>query len=292
MKLIDSHAHVNFQAFQNEWEDVLKRALNGGVQMVNVGTNYATSKRSVEVAEEMGEGVWAAIGLHPIHLAKDIEERAKFDGKEYAFKTKSEQFDKRKFFELAQSEKVVAVGESGLDYYHLDDFRPQDMTAEEFVELQKETLYEIMGFAREVGLPHIFHCRDAYDDFGDMVEEFNDNSDGGSGPGGQVRGVVHCFTGSVDQALRMVDLGLYVGFTGIVTFPNAQELQEVAKAVPLERILIETDCPYLAPQQVRGQRNEPLFVKYVAEKIAELKSVSVEEVAEATVKNTTELFGL
>ena len=290
MRLIDTHAHVNFKPFEKDWRDVVERAFADDVHMINVGTNYATSKRAIEIAEEVGDGMVAAIGIHPIHLAKDISESATLDGEEYFFTTKSEQWDKRKFFELAKSDKVVAVGESGLDYFHLDDYVGDDMTTDEYVTLQKETLYEIMGFAREIGKPHIFHCRDAYDDFVEMVKDFNDNEAGSSGPGGQVRGVVHCFTGTMEQAQKILDLGLYIGFTGIVTFPNAQELQEIAKMVPLDRLLIETDSPYLAPQIVRGKRNEPAFVKHVAEQISELKGIPLEEVAAQTTNNTKDLF--
>lgn len=289
MKFIDTHSHVNFQAFQDDTDEVIQRALDSGVQMINVGTNYKTSARSVKIAEETGDGMWAAIGVHPIHLAKEITEEATFGGKEYKFTTKSEQFDKRAYFQLAKSPKVVAVGESGLDYFHLEDFRAKDMTAAEFVELQKETLYEILGFARETNLPNIFHCRDAYDDFVELVQEFGHNETGAEEP---VRGVVHCFTGNMDQAEKILDLDLYIGFTGIVTFPNAKDLQDIAKRVPLERMLLETDCPYLAPQPVRGKRNEPMYVKYVAETIAELKGVSVEEVAQQTTHNAIELFNL
>lgn len=292
MNFFDSHSHLNFKPFAEDWKEAVDRALKENVHMINVGTNLATSKRSVEIAEEVGEGMYAAVGIHPIHLAKKITERATFDGQEYSFTTKSETFDKRKFFDLMKSEKVVAVGESGLDYYHLEDFKADDMTREEYIQLQKEILYEILGFAREVGKPHIFHCRDAYDDFVDLVKTFSDNSDGGSGPGSQVRGVVHCFTGSMEQAKKILEIGLYIGFTGIITFPNAKELQATATEVPLDRMLIETDCPFLAPQAVRGKRNEPLYVKYVAEKIAELKSISIEEVAETTYANTRELFQL
>ncbi|PIW37135.1 MAG: hydrolase TatD [Candidatus Kerfeldbacteria bacterium CG15_BIG_FIL_POST_REV_8_21_14_020_45_12] len=290
MKFVDTHAHVNFRAFSEDADQVIQTALVSGVNMINVGTNFATSQRSVEIAERT-PGMWAAIGLHPIHLAKDITETAKFSGEEYSFTTKSELFDKRKFFELAQSPSVVAVGESGLDYFHLEDFKHPDMTAEQFVERQKETLYEILGFAREIERPHIFHCRDAYDEFADIVRQFGDNSDGGS-VGAGVRGVVHCFTGSWEQAEKLLELGLYIGFTGIVTFPNAQSLQDIARRVPLDRLLIETDSPYLAPQAVRGQRNEPSHVIHVAEKIAELKGLSLEEVALATTQNAISLFQL
>lgn len=289
MQLIDTHCHVNFNAFEIDTKDVIGRALTAGIQMINVGTNYKTSIKSVQCAEEIGEGMWAAIGVHPIHLAKAITETASFNGKEYSFTTKSEQFDKRAYFQLAKSPKVVAVGESGLDYYHLEDFKAPDMTAAEFVELQKETLYEILGFAREIKKPHIFHCRDAYDDFVEMVQEFGHIETGAEEP---VRGVVHCFTGSMEQAEKILDLDLYIGFTGIVTFPNAKELQAIATRVPLERMLLETDSPYLAPQPVRGQRNEPAHVQYVAEKIAELKNISVEEVAAVTTQNARTLFKL
>lgn len=291
MKLIDTHAHVNFQPFTNDWRQVVDRAFTHSVGMINVGTNFATSKRAVEIAEQVGDGMVAAIGVHPIHLAKDITETATLDGQEYSFKTKSEQFDKRKFFELAQSEKVVAVGESGLDFYHLDDFVADDMTTDEYVALQKETLYEIMGFAREIGKPHIFHCRDAYNEFVEMVQDFNDNSAGSSGPGGQVRGVVHCFTGNLEQAKQILDLGLYIGFTGIITFPSAGDLREVARQVPLDRLLLETDSPYLAPQAVRGKRNEPQYVRYVAEQIAELHGTTPAHVAEQTTANVHDVFG-
>ncbi|MBI2411137.1 MAG: TatD family hydrolase [Candidatus Kerfeldbacteria bacterium] len=289
MKFIDTHAHVNFEAFKNDSPEVIQRALNAGVQMINVGTNYKTSARSVKLAEEVGNGMWAAIGVHPIHLAKDITEEANFNGQRYAFTTASEKFDKRAYFQLAKSSKVIAVGESGLDYFHLEDFRATNMTAAEFVELQKETLYEILGFAREIQRPNIFHCRDAYDDFVELVRDFGHNE---TGVTEQVRGVVHCFTGTMKQAEKILDLGLSIGFTGIVTFPNAQELQEIARQVPLDRILLETDCPYLAPQPVRGKRNEPMYVRYVAEKIAELKELTIEEVAETTRQNAIKLFRL
>lgn len=288
MQFIDTHCHVNFNAYTDDADAVIEHALASGVKMINVGTNYKTSVKSVKIAEKH-EGMWAAIGVHPIHLAKAITEEATFNGEMYAFTTKSEVFDKRPYYTLAQSAKVVAVGESGLDYFHLDDFKAQDMTADEYVQLQKETLYEILGFAREVNLPHIFHCRDAYDDFVDLVRDFGHTETGAEQP---VRGVVHCFTGTMEQAEKILDLGLFIGFTGIVTFPNAQDLQAIAKAVPLERMLLETDSPYLAPQAVRGQRNQPANVQYVAEKIAQLKGLSVEEVAQHTTANATALFGL
>lgn len=292
MKYIDSHTHVEFHAFDNDWKEVVERAQQSDVGMVNVGTNLTTSTNAVKMAEEVGEGMWASIGLHPIHLAKDIEESAKFDGKEYSFKTKAEQFDKRAYWELAQSEKVVAIGESGLDFYHIDRSKPSDMSVDAYKLLQTETLYEILGFAREIGKPHIFHCRDAYNEFYDLIREFSNNEDGASGDGYKVQGVVHCFTGTMEEAEKMLDLGLSIGFTGIVSFPNAKELQEVAKMVPMDKLLVETDAPYLAPQPVRGQRNEPAYVTHVIDTIAQLKGLTVDKVAEQTKQNTIELFNL
>ncbi|HLD21380.1 MAG TPA: TatD family hydrolase [Patescibacteria group bacterium] len=280
MKLIDSHCHVSFNEYRDDADAIIRRALENKVQMVNVGTNLKTSIRAVETAEKY-DGMWASIGLHPIHLAKDITETATFGDKKYSFSTKAEKFDKRTFFKLAQHPKVVAIGESGLDYYHLDDFKADVMTAQEFIALQKETLHEIMSFAREVQKPIIFHCRDAYDDLIDILHDF-----------GEVTGVVHCFTGTLAQAKQFLELGLSIGFTGIVTFPNAKSLQEIAQATPLNRILLETDAPFLAPEPVRGQRNEPLYVQHVAEKIAQLQSISIDEVAKQTTQNTRTLFHL
>lgn len=282
MKLVDTHCHVNFHAFDIDSQEVIERALSQDVWMINVGTNYATSKRSVEIAEKVGKGMVASIGIHPIHLAKDITETSKFDGKEYAFTTKQEGFDKRMYHELAQSKKVVAVGESGLDFYHLDHFKSDTMTAEQYVQLQKETFYEILGFAREVNLPHIFHCRDAYDEFVDIIKDFGED----------VHGTMHCFTGNIPQVKKILNLGLYVGFTGIVTFPNAQALRDVVDVVPLDRILLETDSPYLAPQAYRGKRNEPAYVQEVAKTIAEVKKISYEAVVEQTTRNAYTAFHL
>ena len=290
VRIIDTHCHVNFQPYREDWKQVVERAFDAGVGMINVGTNLQTSTRAVEIAEEVEEGMMASVGLHPIHLAKDIRESATFNGKEYSFTTTVELFDKRKFFDIAQSPKVVGVGESGLDYFHLDDFRSAEITGGQYISLQQETLYEILGFAREIGKPHIFHCRDAYDDFATLVQQFTETQD--TTGAGAVRGVVHCFTGTWEQAQKMMDLGFYIGFTGIVTFPNAKALQEVARQVPLDRMLLETDSPYLAPQPVRGHRNEPAHVWHVAEQIAVLKGISRDAVAQQTTQNAAALFGL
>ncbi len=281
---------MNFRAYQDDREEVIARALSQEIGMITVGTNRKTSKEAIAIAEQH-DGVYASIGLHPIHLTKDITENDIFEGEEYTFTTTAERFDKRDFFELAKSDVVVAVGECGLDYFHLDDYIAEEMTTEEYKDLQKETFYEILGFAREIDKPLIIHCRDAYEDLIEILSAYGDNSDNASAQAG-IHGVVHCFGGTLEQAQQLMDIGLYIGLTCIVTFPKANEVQEIATKIPLERLLVETDAPYLAPQEHRGKRNEPSYVQYAVKKIAELRGISYDEVAEQTTKNTRELFQL
>ncbi|MBI5621758.1 TatD family hydrolase [Candidatus Falkowbacteria bacterium] len=283
--LIDSHCHVNFNAYRDDADATIQRSLDKEIWLINVGSQLSTSQRSITLAQKYPEGVYAAVGLHPIHLAQDITESAKFDGQEYAFTTRRETFEYDRYKQLAQSSsKVVALGEVGLDYYY---FGEVSLTPEEMRKVQQETLDGFLALAKELQLPVIFHCRgakdnphQAYDDLYDCLAE--------SG----VRGVVHCFGGSLEQAKKFVDLGLYVGFTGIITFKNAEELRAIAVALPLDRILVETDAPFLAPDPYRGKRNEPAYVEYVAKTLAEARGVDFEHIAEATVHNTRQLFSL
>lgn len=290
MKLFDSHCHLNFRAYQRDREEVIKRTIDSGTKVITVGTNLRTSREAVEIASTH-DGVYASIGLHPIHLSKDIEETDSFDGEEYSFTTKSEVFDKAAFFELSKNKKVVAVGECGLDYFHAKDYCDDGITEEQYKDLQKETFYEILGFAREIDKPIIIHCRDAYDDLIEILSSYGDNSDGASAEIG-VKGVVHCFSGNLQQAQQILNLGLYIGITCIVTFPNAKELQSIVAGLPLDRLLIETDAPYLAPQEHRGERNEPAYVRFAAKKIAELKNMPFDEVATQTHENAKKLFNI
>lgn len=283
MKLFDAHCHLNFNAYADDWHQVGLRALEQGIGIMNVGTNSLTSRKAVEVAHAFEEGVYATAGLHPIHLARNLTETDEFEGKEYSFTTTAERFDAKVFAEIIEDERVVAIGEVGLDYYHLKEFSGEGMGDEEYKELQQSTLRQILEFAVSKGLPVIFHCRDAYDDLFTIIDEVNNG-------GNAIRGTLHCFSGTQDQADQALKRGLLLGFTGIVTFPNANELQAVAAAVDLKDILVETDAPYLAPQPQRGKRNEPSYVRFVAEQIAALKRVSYEEVAEATTENFQRLF--
>ncbi|MEK9134757.1 MAG: TatD family hydrolase [Patescibacteria group bacterium] len=274
--LIDTHAHVNFNAFKDDADEVIGRSLAGGVQMINVGSQYSTSKRAVEMAEKYESGVYAAIGLHPIHLADGIF-KTKLDEEEVIIPTKNEEFDSEKYKKLAKSSKVVAIGEIGLDYY----YRPKTKTKlEEFKELQRTVLCKQLDLAKELNLPVIFHCRSAHND---LINEIRSRDEIGSP---KIRGVIHCFTGTWEEAQKYLEMGFYLGFNGIIF---KLDLNDVIKKTPLERIVLETDCPYLTPKPMEG-RNEPLYVKYVAEKISELKNVSIEEISQATTQNARKLF--
>lgn len=265
--LIDTHAHLNFNAYKEDSLKVLQRSLDNGVWMINVGSQYSTSKRAVEMAEKCPEGVYAAVGLHPIHLETSLV-NIKGDPEEIQFQTHGESFDYEKYKELARSKKVVAIGEVGLDY------------KSEYVSFkakQETILRQQIDLAQELNLPIIFHCRMAHDDLIKILQE--------SGSQG-VKGVIHCFTGSWRQAQEYLKMGLYLGFNGIIFKLN---LEDVIKKTSLGQVLIETDCPYLTPPPESG-RNEPVFVKHVAEKIAKIKGSSFEEIVEVTTKNAQKLF--
>jgi len=254
---VDTHSHLNFKAFDQDRDEVIKRTLKQGVFMINVGSDYETSRLAVEIAEKYEKGVWAAVALHPIHI-------------------KDEKFDYEKYKKLAMSsKKVVAIGETGLDAMYPN---PE----------QEKIFLEHLKLAKELDLPVILHCRKAHkemiQDLKLKVQDF------------QIRGVVHCFTGRWSEAKQYLDMGLYLGFNGIIF---KFDVAETIKKMSLERILIETDCPYLTPPlPAEGHRakagadvrNEPLFVKYIAQRIAEIRGVSLDEIAQATTQNAKRLF--
>jgi len=273
---VDTHAHLNFNTYKEDADEVIRRSLENNVWMINVGSQYGTSKKAAEIAEKYEKGVYAAVGLHPIHLAEGIF-KVKLDTEEQAFQTKNEDFDYEKYKTLAKSSKVVAIGETGLDYY----YRPKTkIKLEQFKNKQKEVFLKQLELAKELNLPVIFHCRMAHDDLIKILNTRYKIQDT------KPRGVVHCFTGTWEQAEDYMKMGFYLGFNGIIFKLN---LDEIIKKTPLGRILIETDCPYLTPSPMTG-RNEPLYVKYVAEKIAEIKKLSFEEIAKVTTENAQELF--
>lgn len=244
--------------------------------MINVGSQYSTSKRAVDMAGRYVNGVYAAIGLHPIHLADGIF-KTKLDEEEVIIPTKNEEFDYDKYKQLAKSSKVVAIGEIGLDYY----YRPKTKTKlDEFKNRQKEVLLMQLDLAKELNLPVIFHCRSAHED---LINEIRSRDEIGSP---KITGVIHCFTGTWEEAQKYLAMGFYLGFNGIIF---KLDLDEVIKKIPLDKILLETDCPYLTPKPIEG-RNEPLYIKYVAEKIAGLKNETFEKISEITTQNAKQLF--
>jgi len=281
--LIDTHAHLNFNGYKGDFEEVIKRTLDNNVWVINVGSQYETSKKAVEIAEKYPEGIFAAIGLHPIHLETGLV-KIKNDEEEVEVNTKEEVFDYEKYKELARSPKVVAIGEIGLDYY----YRPKTKRKLElFKEKQKKALLKQLELAKELNLPVIFHCRMAHQD---LIEVLNSKF---KIQKSKIAGVIHCFTGTWEQAGQYLEMGLYLGFNGII-FKSIEgiDFKENIKKTPLDKILIETDCPYLAPPPFLNQRNEPLFVKYIAEKIAKIKDLGYEKISEITTENAKKLFNL
>jgi len=269
--LIDTHAHLNFVAYKEDSEEVIRRSLQNRVWMINVGSQYDTSKRAVFLAEKFESGVYAAVGLHPIHLETRLV-KIKLDKEEIEFKTLEEDFDCSKYRALAQSKKVVAIGEIGLDYY----YRPKTKKKLElFKKKQKEIFLKELNLAKELNLPVIFHCRMAHPELLEILQ----NS--------KLKGVVHCFTGTLEQAQQYLELGFYLGFNGLIF---KMDFDQIIKEIPLEKILIETDCPYLSPPPHQGERNEPSYVKYIAQKIAKIKNESFEKVAQITTQNARQLF--
>jgi TatD DNase family protein len=273
--LIDTHSHLNFSSFNEDREEVIKRSLDSDIWMINVGVNLKTSQEVVTIAEQYSTGVYAAIGLHPIDLNTGLT-KIKISEEEGVLE---KEFDYQKYKQLAENPKVVAIGEIGLDYY----WKPKTAgRLEQFKQKQKDLLLKELELAQELNLPIIFHCRMAHED---LLEILNTNT--------KLRGVIHCFTGTWEQAQRYLDLGFYLGFNGIIFKLN---LEEVIKKIPLNRVLIETDCPYLLPPAALNgkysikDRNEPVFVKYVAKKIAEIKNIAYEDLAKATVQNAKDFF--
>jgi len=300
--IIDTHSHLNFKAYDADREEVIKRTQEEGLVCIDVGTKYETSKNAVELAEK-NENIFAAIGMHPIHIKTDLM-KLRMDEEEGAFQPLGEDFDKRRYLELAKSKRVVAIGEIGLDYY----YKPKSKAKQEqFKQKQREFFIQQLEMAEELNLPVILHCRVAHNDALDILKKFQASSF-------KLRGVVHCFTGSWEEAQRYIDLGFYIGVNGII---DKLDLKEVIEKTPLDRIVVETDCPYLTPLAAvagyplgrkDGQdsemrpasalasygvaRNEPIFVKYVVQRIADIRGIAFQEVVDATTGNAKKLFGI
>lgn len=253
--LIDSHAHIQGKEYAGEVEAVISRAREAGVEtIVSVGGagDMSSNTEAVALAARF-DNIYATVGMHP-HDAKDV-------GAD----------ELQALQELAASPKVVAIGETGLDYYY--NHSPH--------EVQRRVFSQFIHMARDTGLPIVVHERDAAPEAVDLLRN--------EGAGG-LRGVIHCFTGNYEAARAYLDLGFYLSFTGIITFKNAEPLREVVRQVPLERMFVETDSPFLTPVPHRGKRNEPAYVRFVAETVAKIKSLDLEEVARVTTNNVKDLF--
>ena len=265
--LVDSHAHLTDKRLRSDLRGVLARAEAAELAaIITVGADPADSRAVATLVAELRRSpvpagkdarptVFGTVGVHP-HDAKLVTDEVLAE-----------------LATLAAGEGIVAIGEIGLDFYR--DLSPRDQQERAFVQQ--------IHLAREVGLPLVVHSRDAHEQTLALLEREG---------GGELRGVMHCFSGDMAIAERTLALGLHIGIAGPVTYPSARELAEVAAHVPLDRLLVETDCPYLAPQRYRGQRNEPAYVIYVAERIAELRGISFDEVARATTATVAALFGI
>jgi len=277
--LIDGHAHLNFAAFDKDRQEVIKRCLENNVWVINIGTNFETSKKAVEIAENLKIGMLASIGLHPINLDTGL---VKIKVDELEGEHFEKEFDYEEYKKLASSEKVVAIGEIGLDYY----WKPKTTKKKElFKQKQKELFLEELRLAKELNLPVILHCRMAHQDLIDILLENSELKPN--------KAVAHSFVGRVDELKNFLNLGFYIGFNGMIYKEiEGINFEEVIENTPLNKLLIETDCPYLVPKIVKADRNEPIFVKYIAKTIAEIKKISFEELAEITTQNAKELFNI
>jgi len=277
---IDTHAHLNFNSFKDDADEVIQRCLTESVWMINVGADYKTSHRALDYANKYEKGVYAAIGLHPMHL---FAFRAKTN--DYDFYTRGEDFNYDAYEQLGKFEKVVAIGEVGLDYYHLDIGEDVDKIKAR----QKETFWNQLLLARRLDLPVIIHCRQAHDDMISILRDFRKEYKELI-PINKPWAVMHCFSGDEDLAWQYFNLGLIVSFTGLITFSS--QWDDLIRKLPNDKFMIETDCPFLTPEPYRGQRNEPVLVKYVAKRIAEIKNLTLERVAEIATANARRFFNI
>ena len=290
---IDTHGHIQFNAYKEDGDAVVKRAFDAGVAIIAPASQIDTSRRAVEYAERWNTP-WlrAAIGLHPIHL-EDVRVDSSEVGDQFKFRTRKEEFDRGKYEELLQSETVVAIGEIGLDYWR----RPKSKVKRaEYEGRQKEAFIAQLDMAADHNLPVILHCRVAHDDMLAIVSEHPHRSKM------EYPGVVHSYTGDLVQLEKFLSLGFSIGVNGLLF--KLPFVEEAVKAAPLDRIVLETDAPYLTPPIPTGtrqqmeeagqdpERNEPMNLPIIASRIAELKGLSLEEVEGVTTENAIRIFGL
>lgn len=247
IKIFDSHAHYDDEQFDEDRDIVIEEIKSSNViGVLNCGSSLYGAQKSVELASA-NDFFYASVGIHP----------------EYANEVDDKLIAKLK--QLAENPKVRAIGEIGLDYYYKEN--PSR-------EIQKQAFIKQMELARTLGLPVVIHDRDAHEDTLNIIKKFP-----------EVIGVIHCFSGSVEFAKECIKLGYYIGFTGVITFKNSKKIKEVAKEIPVDRILVETDCPYMCPEPNRGKRNKSNYIKFIIEKIAEIKNLEPSVISEKTCEN-------
>lgn len=276
-QLFDIHTHTQFAAFSQDQDAVIQRAHDLGIWIVNVGTQKDTSKAAVATAGKYKEGVYATVGLHPIHTEKSYHDEKELGIKNHelgGFKSRGEEFDYSYYRSLAQDSRVVGIGECGLDYFRIKNHESR-------IKQEKAFRFQI-ELAVELKKPLMIHCRNA---FVDLIKILNSyfiihNSD--------LIGIIHFFTGTKDDAKKLLDLNFSFSFGGVITF--TRDYDEVVRYIPLENTLLETDAPYVAPLPYRGRRNEPAYVIEVARKLADLKEVEYDKVCEITFQNAAKIF--
>lgn len=285
--MFDCHTHLHFAAFKDDWKEAIDRALAAGVFLINVGTQRDTSLKAIEVAHQYGKGVYATVGLHPVHTTKSFHDESELGGgpAARAFTSRGEEFDYDFYLKLARDPKVVALGECGLDYYRgqMEDERGK---MKEIKEKQREVFLGHMRIAGEVQKPLMIHCRpskgtdDAYEDLLAIIGDSN------FAPSK----ILHFYVGSLAMTKKFLAAGFNFEFGGVITF--ARDYDEQIKMIPLDRILTETDAPYVSPERHRGRRNESAYIVEVVKKLAELKGLSFDEMAKITHDNAVRIFNI
>lgn len=279
MRFIDAHTHAQFQAFAGDSQETIERALRAGVWLINVGTQIDTSRKAIELAEKYSEGVYAAVGLHPIHTSKSFHDAKELGDTAEArrFTSRGEEFDPAVYGRLAANPKVAAIGECGLDYFRIEG---EELKIKE---KQKQAFKSQIELAAEVKKPLMIHCRNAFPDLIDILNSYFLILASLPAPG-----VIHFFTGTAEDAKTLLNMGFAFTFGGAITF--TRNYDEIIKMLPGDAILSETDAPYVSPVPYRGKRNEPAYVVEVVKKLAELKNMPLEQMAEVTFNNARRIF--
>lgn len=283
-RIFDAHTHAHFAAFKNDWKEVIERALADDIGVINVGTQKDTSQKAIKVAEAFENDVYAIVGLHPIHTTKSFHDKQELGG-DTAFSSRGEDFDYDYYKKLAEHPKVVAIGECGLDYYrHSPQTSESSAVAKAMADRQEKAFRAQIKLAEELKMPLMIHCRaskgsdDAYERMLEIVNEENVS----------VPMISHFYAGSPEMTKKLIARGFYFTFGGVITF--VRDYDKTIDLIPLERIMLETDAPYVTPAPHRGKRNEPAYVKYVAEKMAELKGVDYDTICTITTDTVKNVF--